>query len=286
MKRQTSGSVVCPSCGRLVGVQDDSCWNCGRRRPGMFGFTKVLRNLGDDLGFAKLTIGSCVVLFVLMLVTDPSEIGGGGLFSFLAPGFRSSFLFGATGTIPVLQFGRWWTILSAIWLHGGILHIGFNMMWAYQLVPPVARLYGASRTVILYIGAGAAGFLATILASFIPVLSVIPFLHPAELTLGASGAILGLLGALVFYGRRTGSSMVGRQAMSYALFLIVFGLVMARVDNWAHLGGFGGGYLIARWLDPLKPERTDHTILALALLGLSLLSILLSIVLGLPLIRQ
>lgn len=252
----------------------------------MFGFTKVLRNLGDDLGFANLTIGSCVVLFVLMLVTDPSEIGGGGLFSFLAPGFRSSFLFGATGTIPVLQFGRWWTILSAIWLHGGILHIGFNMMWAYQLVPPVARLYGASRTVILYIGAGAAGFLATILASFIPVLSVIPFLHPAELTLGASGAILGLLGALVFYGRRTGSSMVGRQAMSYALFLIVFGLVMARVDNWAHLGGFGGGYLIARWLDPLKPERTDHTILALALLGLSLLSILLSIVLGLPLIRQ
>ena len=126
MKRQTSGSVVCPSCGRLVGVQDDSCSNCGRLRPGMFGFTNVLRNLGDDLGFARLTIGSCAVLYVLMLITDPSAIGGGGLFNFLAPGFRSSFLFGATGTIPVLQFDRWWTVLSAIWLHGGIVHIMEN----------------------------------------------------------------------------------------------------------------------------------------------------------------
>lgn len=252
----------------------------------MFGFTKVLRNLGDDLGFARLTIGSCAILYVLMLITDPSGIGAGGLLDFLAPSNRSSILFGATGELPVRGLGHWWTILSAVWLHGSILHIGFNMMWAYQLVPPVARLYGASRTVILYIGAGAAGFLVTSFAAFIPLLSQLPFLRPAPLTLGASGAILGLLGALVYYGRRTGSSMVSRQAMSYALFLIVFGLVMVRVDNWAHLGGFGGGYLIARWLDPLKPERTDHTIVALVLLGLSLLSILVSIVFGLPVIRE
>ena len=64
----------------------------------------------------------------------------------------------------------------------------------------------------------------------------------------------------------------------------VFGLVMVQVDNWAHLGGFAGGYGLARWLDPLKPERGDHTLIALALLVVSLLSILASIVFGLPMI--
>jgi rhomboid protease GluP len=79
--------------------------------------------------------------------------------------------------------------------------------------------------------------------------------------------------------------MVGRQAAGYAVMLILFGLVMVQVDNWAHLGGFAGGYGIARWLDPLKPERVDHTMIALGLLAASLLSILASIVFGLPMIR-
>ena len=59
-------------------------------------------------------------------------------------------------------------------------------------------------------------------------------------------------------------------------------MVLVRVDNWAHLGGFGGGYLIARLLDPLRPERADHVIAALVLLGLSLLSVIVSVFLGLP----
>ena len=251
----------------------------------MFGFTKLFRNLGDDLGFAKLLIGGCGLLYLLMLVTDPGGIGSGGLFNMLAPSSKSAFLFGSSGVYPVRGLGRWWTVFSAIWLHGSLLHIGFNMMWAYQLVPPVARLYGPGRTVIIYLGAGAAGFLATTFAGFIPILSSLPFLRPASLTLGASGAVLGLLGALVYYGRRTGSSIVGRQAMGYAVMLILFGLVMVQVDNWAHLGGFAGGYGIARWLDPLKPERGDHTIIALGLLVVSLLSILASIVFGLRLIE-
>ena len=284
-RRQSSGSVVCPSCGRLVGVRDEQCLNCGRRRPGMFGFTQAFRNLGDDLGFARLLIWSCGVLYVLMLVTDPSGVGGGGLFDFLGPSTRSALLFGSTGVYPVLGEGRWWTVLSAVWLHGSILHIAFNMMWAYQLVPPVARLYGGGRAVIIFLGAGVAGFLATTFAGYVPVLPSLPFLRPASLTLGASGAILGLLGALVHYGRRTGSSMVGRQALGSAVALIVFGLVMVRVDNWAHLGGFAGGYWIARWLDPLKPEHGNHTIVAVLLLILSALSILFSIVDGLSLVR-
>ena len=56
--------------------------------------------------------------------------------------------------------------------------------------------------------------------------------------------------------------------------------IMAGVDNWAHLGGFLGGYLAALWLDPLKPERPIHQLGALACLGLTLLSILASLLAG------
>ena len=59
-------------------------------------------------------------------------------------------MFGASGAYPVFGYGRWWTILSAGWLHGGALHILFNMMWVRQIGPAVADIYGAGRMVIIY----------------------------------------------------------------------------------------------------------------------------------------
>jgi membrane associated rhomboid family serine protease len=281
-RRQTSGSVVCPSCGRLVGVKEARCSNCGRPHPGLLGFGPLLRRLGQDVGVPQLMVGACVLIYLLMLVTDLDGVSMTMGFNLLGPSGRNVFLFGASGWDPVLRYGRWWTVLSAGWLHGGLLHVGFNMMWAWQLLPPVIRLYGAARTVIVYLIASVTGFLLSTLAVFLPM--PIPFLQPAQMTLGASAAILGLLGALVYYGRRAGSSMIGRQALSYAVMLIVFGFVMSGVDNWAHLGGFGGGWLAARWLDPLRPERADHVVIALVLLLLSAASIVVSIVHGLPML--
>ena len=52
-KRQTTGSVVCASCGSLVGVNDDTCYSCGRRNPGLWGFGPMLRAFGNDLGFVR-----------------------------------------------------------------------------------------------------------------------------------------------------------------------------------------------------------------------------------------
>ena len=77
-------------------------------------------------------------------------------------------------------------------------------------------------------------------------------------TVGASAAIFGLFGALVYYGRRSGSSLIHGQAVSWAITGFVFGFVIPGVDNFAHAGGFVGGYLAGRLLDPLQPERIDH----------------------------
>jgi len=276
-------SVLCPSCGSLVGIKDDKCLTCGRLRPGMWGLTPLLRNVGDDMGFVALVTWACGALYLACLASDPEGIRSSGLLSFLAPSRRSLFVFGASGAEPVFVYGHWWSVLSAGWLHAGVLHILFNMLWVRDLAPQTARLYGPARTVILYTVAGVCGFAASTLAFFVPFLP--PFLRGAGFTIGASAPIFGLIGALLYYGRRGGSSHIGQQAKSLALTMLLFGFMMPGVDNWAHLGGLGGGYLTGRLLDPLKPERGDHVLLAVACLVISLLAVAYSVVTGLPHVR-
>jgi rhomboid protease GluP len=207
----------------------------------------------------------------------------GGLFNILSPSSQSLFLFGASGAVPVFAGDRWWTVLSAGWLHGGLLHILFNMMWVRQLAPATADMYGPGRMVIIYVASGAAGFaLSSFAGAYLPPLL---FLRGGQFTVGASAAIFGLLGALVYYGRRSGSSHIGSQAMTFALMMGLFGFVMPGVDNYAHGGGFAGGYLMGRLLDPLKPERVDHIVVALVCLAASLAAVIVSIVHGVQFLR-
>jgi len=242
----------------------------------------VLRRFGNDLGFVSLVIyGSAVLYAATLLVTllRGESILGGSLFAIFGPSSPTLFLFGASGSLPVFVYGRWWTVLSAGWLHGGALHIVFNVMWVRQLGPAVADMFGAARMIIIYTVAGICGFLLSSFAgAYIPPL---PLLSGAQFTIGASAPIFGLLGALVHYGHR-GSSLVKQEALRYAIPLFVFGLIMPGVDNFAHAGGFAGGYLASMWLDPMKRERMDHFIGAAicllataAAIGWSILSVLL-----------
>lgn len=276
-KRQTSGSVVCVSCGYLVGVKDDKCYHCGRRNPALFGFAPALRSLGHDLGFVPFVTGLCAVIWVLTLLHSGQITMRGNLFGILSPSGTSLFDFGASGAFPVFVYGRWWTLLSAGWLHGGLLHIAFNVIWIRQLAPDVGELYGPGRMVILYTVAGVVGFAASSLAgqylsSLPPPLGV-----GVGITVGASAPIFGLVGALVYYGRRSGSRHVHSQAWSMAVMMFVFGLIMPGVDNYAHAGGFIGGYLTGRILDPLKQEQIIHIAIAVGCLALTVLAILASV---------
>ena len=259
--RQRTGSVVCPSCGRLVGAAENRCPFCGRAAPAMWGFAPLLRRLGGgEQGLWPIVATSCVVLYVAMLAINPEGIStGGGIFGFLAPSNASLLAFGASGAVPVLGRGHWWTLLSAGWLHGNLLHILFNLMWVRQLAPAVAHLYGPGRTLIIYTLSSVAGFLMSSLNVFMPGF-VRTMLGGGQFTVGASAALFGLLGALIHYSRRGGSKMLGQQVWSWAIPLFIFGLIFPGVDNWAHLGGFAGGWLLSRWLDPMRPERVDHLI--------------------------
>ncbi len=249
----------------------------------MWGFAHLLRGVGDDMGFPTLVMWACGALYVATLVADPSGIQASGLLSLLSPSGKSLFLFGASGAVPVFDYGRYWTVLSAAWLHGSILHILFNMMWVRDLAPATARLYGPGRTVIVYTVSAVTGFLlSSAVGHFLPFL---PLLHGAVgITIGASAPIFGLIGALLYYGRRGGSGFISSQAKGLALMMLFFGFVLPGVDNWAHFGGLGGGYLTAKVLDPLKPERGDHVLAAIVCLLLALASIVASLFTGLRLL--
>ena len=273
--RQTEGSVLCTSCGVLVGVNDSTCYNCGRRNPGLWGFAPAFRRLGNDLGFVPLVMGGTIVLYVLSLL-----LSGSGLQTMLAPSSQVLILLGGSGAYPVFVLDRWWTVLTAGWLHGGVLHILFNVLWIRQLGPGVAQLYGAGRMVIIYTIAGIVGFTLTSVAGrYIP---HIPVFGGASLSVGASANIFGLLGALVYYGRRTGSRHVGDTGLQYALMLGAYGLIASGIDNMAHLGGFVGGYVAGQLLDPLKPERIDHMVAGVACLAITIVAIIASVITALP----
>jgi rhomboid protease GluP len=276
-KRQTEGSVICTSCGVLVGVSDPTCYNCGRRNPGLWGYGPALRRLGNDLGFVSIVTGATIILFVLSLVLSRD-----GVQVSLSPSTQMLILLGASGAGPVFVADRWWTVLTAGWLHGGIMHIFFNVLWIRQLAPEIANLYGAGRMIIIYTVSGVIGFTLSSIAGYYLIDMPIPFLRGAYITVGASAPIFGLLGALVHYGRRTGSSHIGQAGLQYALIMGVFGLIFPGVDNYAHLGGFIGGYAASAILDPLKSERIDHLAIAVVFLLVTLVAILASVITALP----
>jgi len=276
--------VVCPSCGSLVGVRDQTCYSCGRANPGLWGFGPALRKLGADLGVVPLLIGSSATVFVLtLLLSGTSILQGGGLFSFLSPTTRVLLTFGASGAIPIFVYGRWWTVLSAGWLHGGLMHIIFNMYALRQLGPTLIDIMGPARTIIIYTVAGASGFLVSSLAGRLLIGIPLPFfLRGPQLTVGASAAIFGLVGALVHYGNK-GSSLVKQWAMSYVIMAAVFGILMPGIDNYAHAGGFAGGYLMSAFFNPMTRERGDHLLVAFLCLAASALALVASVWHGLPL---
>ena len=268
LRRQRTGSVICSSCGVLVGVNDDKCYNCGRRNPGMWGFAPLLRSLGRDLGFIPFVMGTCVVVYVLTLIASGGMMNQVSPLSLLGPSQAALLLFGESGAVPIFIYHRWWTVLSAAWLHAGLLHILFNMMAARNLGFAMADLIGPSRTVIIYTVSGVAGFL---LSSTVGV----PY------TMGASASICGLLGAMLHYGRKSGSSMIHTYAVQYALMLVVMGFAMSGIDNYAHAGGFAGGYAVSAFFNPLTRERGDHMLVAIICLVASFLAIAYGVIHGL-----
>jgi len=235
----------------------------------MWGFTAPLGILFRRWDFTRTVVTVCVALYVLSLLIDPSGLlRGRDPFSLLSPTGSALDALGMTGA-SAWRRGRWWTLLTAIYLHGGALHILFNMLWIRQLGPGVEEIYGPARLTVIFTVAGAAGSLASILWGI-------------SFTIGASGSVFGLLGALVAFGRKRGGTfgrMVLRQYGTWALAMFVLSFFMPGVNNIGHAGGFVGGFLTGLVLSPAErqAERGGAWLTALACVALTLLSFALAL---------
>lgn len=172
---------------------------------------------------------------------------------------------GASYSLATIAEGRYETLVTACFLHAGLLHLGFNMLALWQAGPLVERSVGSARMAPMYLVAGAFGNLLSVLFGW--------FSNQGGLTVGASGAISGCIGAaLVVQWRTTGWRGPLTQAMARWLGLVVaFGVVSnfggARIDNAAHIGGAVAGAAIASlWKRGARysPRATTAVLLACA----------------------
>ena len=229
--------------------------------------------LGARIDLIVLMTGACVTLYAAALLLQPDAIfAGRGFLSILSPGTRALYQLGMTGGVA-WQLDWHWTHLTAIYLHGGLLHILFNVMWIRNLGPAAAEAFGPSRTFVLFNVAGAAGFLLSNVMSGMVVLydgaNLFGFrfanLNSGVPTIGASGAIFGLLAALIVYGRKRGSSVMTQQLWQWAIILGILGFLIPAVNNWAHGGGFAAGWITAHLMGFNDEQRESSAVMLLAL---------------------
>jgi rhomboid protease GluP len=250
-------SLLCPNCRRLISRDEPRCPWCGIPHPGSRFkalFSGRLLDRPDQI--LHLIIGANVVMYVLSLLLNPAMAGMAmNPFSFLSPDNRSLLLLGATGTLPISVLGRWWSLISASYLHGSLLHILFNMLALRQLLPLVAQEFGTPRMFAIYTIGGLGGF-------------VLSYLVGVRFTIGASAAVCGLIGAVLYYGRHRGGSY-GQELFSqvggWAIGIFAFGLLVPGINNWGHGGGMVAGAITAMLLG--YRERRRETFFHKALAG-------------------
>lgn len=256
-------SMLCPSCRRLISRDEPACPYCGLNSPGAWWknsrFSVVL---ADPDRLVMLIIGANIIMFALALLLNPRGLSlAFDPMSFLAPSNRSLILLGATGTVPIQELHRWWSLLTANYLHGGLLHLVFNLLALRQLGPLATQEYGPYRMVIIYTLSGVGGFLLSFLAG-------------VPLTIGASAAVCGLIGAMVYYGKSRGGAYgeaIYSQIGGWAIGIIIFGLVLPGIDNWGHVGGMVGGVSLGYLLgyQERRREALAHRLAGMACLALT-----------------
>jgi membrane associated rhomboid family serine protease len=229
---------ICEDCATFapVGIRcPDHASSSGRRSP-----TTRLRppTVRRASGIALAT-GNAPVTRILIALNAAvylfTVVQGAGLSSPGGSLFNKWILFG-----PYVAHGDWWRLVTSMFLHASILHIGFNMAALYFIGTPVELYLGRARYIGLYLVSGLAGSAGALIQS------------PNVPTLGASGAIFGILGAMLIIEWQATGRLAG-QAMTWIVINLVISFAIPGISWGGHVGGLIGGILImlayAHWGD-------------------------------------
>ncbi len=241
---------VCPTCKALV---PRSAWLCPACGAGL----AHLRAAGIGRAIAAVIPGATTspavillvngLMFALVLMTPAGDVAVGGFARLLRLDGASLMRYGAGFGPLTFGHGEWWRLITPVFLHGGLLHILFNSMVLLQLGPLVEEEYGTERFVVVYLICGVAGNLASQGLRGGP-------------TVGASSAIVGLMGFLLIYGWRRGGVFgrsLNRAMTEYAIYVLIMSFLPG-VDLLAHAGGFAAGAALGGVVPP-GPFRSRAT---------------------------
>ena len=204
----------------------------------------------SPVSYAILSL--CCVLYGVSLLSSMHQSGfeapTGGLGALLNLGGINSQILARMGASAPLPYdvAQPWRLVMAIFLHGSLMHIGFNMWVLMDIAPTIEELYGSARFLFIFIATGAFGYAVS--SAF------------GHFSVGASGSLLGLIGVLLALtlGRRSASMRQLRsQLISWLVYIAVLGLIMPGIDNFAHLGGFVSGFALGKVMIDRQP--TDVT---------------------------
>lgn len=244
---QRCGRPTCPTCQRPapVGIQCVDCVNAAKRN--VRGATTIAggRPVHGRPTVTMTLIGLCVAAYVLQM---------------LVPGFTNSLIFA-----PSIGRVEPWRFLTTAFLHGGLMHLAFNMYALWIVGPTLETVLGRWRYLALYLISALGGSVAVLLLA-----------SPTSVywnagTVGASGAVFGLFGALGLTMRRLKRS--DSQILVLIAINFVLGFVIANVSWQAHLGGLlAGGILSAAYLFAPRNSRTPIALAATALVPLALVA--------------
>ena len=258
---------LCPACGTLVGASATRCHQCGASLT--FSMAAASRSLGKLLpATSPATYGilslSCLLYGASLLWAmraNGFQAPGGGLFGLLnLGGIDIGILTRMGASLPLAGYfeqpgnlAQPWRFVTAIFLHGSLMHIGFNMWVLMDIGPQIEELYGSARYLFIYVVTGIGGY----------VLSSSLGGHPS---VGGSGALLGVIGvllALTMNRQSAGMRMLRGQLIRWLIYLLVWGLVFPGIDNYAHFGGLVTGFALGKLMidrppvTPLERKRAD-----------------------------
>lgn len=196
----------------------------------------------------ELVVGANLGVFVWMVLSGVE---------WLSPDARTLVAWGANYG-PLTRGPEVWRLASSAFIHGGLLHLGFNMYALWMAGRLVERVYGHAGYALVYLFAGLAGSTAS------------AFVSPLVASVGASGAVFGVFGALLAFLLRRRSLLMPevvkplrRSVITVVLFNVAFGFTVPGIDNAAHLGGLLAGFLGGLLLAPTLGERGIRRPLAL-----------------------
>lgn len=225
---------MCPQCRAFITTDDKVCPYCdapvGARAIDVRNPADVLGGLIPHAHFTTVLI--LLVNLGIYVATAIFAMQAGRHGGFMDIDSGTLYLFGAKFAPSILR-GEWWRLITASYLHGGLMHIGMNLWVLYDLGAQVEEAYGTARFLAIYFVTGITGFYASMLW-----LPMVP-------SVGASAPLFGLIGAMIALGVRskTSQGMALRSFyMRWAVYGLVMGFILPHVDNGAHLGGLAGGF--------------------------------------------